>query len=392
MTELCQEYGVSRKTAYKWLKRFRQEGVPGLVDDSRRPRRSPRATSDGMRAEIVAQKQAHPKWGPKKLRELLVRRFGDRAPSRRTVERVLRDFGLIRKCRRRRPSAAPQMRPSVVVDVPNALWTVDFKGWWRTSDGKRVEPLTVRDAFSRFVLALRRTPSTREQDARPVFEDLFRRHGLPKAIQSDNGPPFASAVSLAGLTRLSAWWIALGIEVVRSRPGCPQDNGGHERMHLDVSLEFEDRGATALDAQQAVFDQWVAEFNHVRPHEALGMRTPSEVYVPSSRRMPALVLTTYPNHLHTHRVDVFGQIDHRRWRAYVTLTLARHLVAVEEREDGKCLVWFCNLLLGSFVYRRDKRVVPPEPVDLGEARLLEPVDACGESARPETVEARVASE
>jgi transposase InsO family protein len=373
LAELCREYGVSRKTAYKWLQRFRDRGVPGLVDGSRRPHRSPTATADAIRNEIVVLKQAHPKWGAKKLRELLVRTHGDQAPSKRTVERVLRDFGLIRRYRRRRPSALPGPRPNVVVDAPNALWTVDFKGWWRTVDGKRCEPLTIRDAFSRYVLAMRVLPSTREQEVRPVFEELFKRYGLPKAIQSDNGTPFASASSLAWLTRLSAWWMALGIEVVRSRPGCPQDNGGHERMHLDVSIELEASGTrTALDAQQAAFDQWVAEFNHVRPHEALGMRTPSEIYVPSSRRMPALVLITYPKQLYAHRVDVFGQIQHRRWRVYVTMTLAHHLVAVEERQEGKCLVWFCDLLLGSFVYRRERRLVPWKPVELGQAPSSNP--------------------
>lgn len=384
LAELCREYGVSRKTAYKWLQRFRDRGIPGLVDVSRRPHRSPTITGNSMRDEIVAQKQAHPAWGPKKLQELLVRTHGDRAPSKRTVERVLRDHGLIRKLRRRRASAAPGPRPSVVVDAPNALWTVDFKGWWLTSDGRRCEPLTVRDAFSRYVLAMRVVPSARQQDVRPVFEELFRRYGLPKAIQSDNGPPFASSASLAWLTRLSAWWMALGIDVVRSRPGCPQDNGGHERMHLDMSLELESVGARiTLDDQQAVFDQWVAEFNHVRPHEALGMRTPAEIYVPSSRRMPAMVLSAYAKYMHPHRVDVFGQIDHRRWRVYVTLALSRHLVAVEELEDGKCQVWFCNLLLGSFVYRKERRLVPADPRDEISKTSSEPIESSGGSADPD---------
>jgi transposase InsO family protein len=343
------------------MKRFRDQGVPGLVDASRRPRRSPTLTPDAIRNEIIRQKQAHPKWGPKKLRELLARKYGERAPGRKTIDRVLRDVGLINKPRRRRPGRmVVGSRPSVVVDAPNALWTVDFKGWWRTTDGRRCDPLTVRDAFSRYVLAIRVMPMTREEPVRAVFEELFRRYGLPKAIQSDNGTPFASALSLGGLTRLSAWWVDLGVDVVRSRPGCPQDNGGHERMHLDVSVELEGDRASTLEAQQAAFDEWVAEFNHVRPHEALGMRTPAQVYVPSKRRMPTLVLTTYPSHMSVHRVNERGFIEHRGWRVYVSLPLSGRLIAIEEFDD-RCDLWFCNLRLGAFVYRRDDRLQPPEP-------------------------------
>lgn len=198
--------------------------------------------TEAMKAEIVRLRQAHPTWGGKKLRILLMKSHGERAPAVKTIERVMREYGLIRARRWRvRSVAVPVGAPSVVVDGPNDLWTVDFKGWWHTADGERCDPLTVRDGYSQFVLALRALPKTGTSAVRPVFEDRFRRYGLPKAIQSDNGPPFAHVLSLGGLSMLSAWWVALGIHVVRGRPGCPQDNGGHERMHVDVCLDLQAR-------------------------------------------------------------------------------------------------------------------------------------------------------
>ena len=355
---LCRQYGVSRKTGYKWLRRFKAEGVVGLVSESRRPKTSPTEMTEAMKAEIVRSRQAHPTWGAKKLRMLLMKSHGERAPAVRTIERVMREYGLIRARRwRTRSVAVPAGAPSVVVEAPNDLWTVDFKGWWHTTDGERCDPLTVRDAYSRTVLALRALPKTGTSSVRPVFEDLFRRYGLPKAIQSDNGPPFAHVLSLGGLSTLSAWWVALGIHVVRSRPGCPQDNGGHERMHVDVCLDLQARPGASLLAQQARFDEWVAEFNHVRPHEALAMRTPAELYRPSDRRLPALVVPTYPKDWYPHTVDATGKITHRRWSVYLSKVLSRYIVAVEER-TSEFRVWFCNLLLGRYVYRVDNKVSP----------------------------------
>ena len=360
VTELCREYGVSRKTAYKWIKRFKETGVAGLVSESRRPRRSPKMTREALRAEIIRLRRAHPTWGAKKLRQLLLRSGIDDAPCTKTIERVLKQAGLVRRHKwRPRSVAVPQDSPRVVVDAPNDLWTVDFKGWWQTGDGRRCEPLTVRDAHSRYILALRTLPRSSEAYVRPVFEELFARYGMPTAILSDNGPPFATVLALGGLSRLSAWWIALGINVVRSRPGCPQDNGAHERMHLDIGIELQAAAASSVAAQQAVFDEWVTEFNHVRPHEALRMATPADVYRPSKRKLPAMVIPSYPKHWFVHRVEPTGHITHRRWRTYLSKTLAGHLVAVEEAAELR--VWFCNLLLGGYVHQRDKKVSPLLP-------------------------------
>lgn len=360
VTELCRQYGVSRKTAYKWIKRFREAGVAGLVGESRRPRRSPQITREALRAEIIRLRRAHPTWGAKKLRQLLLRSGVDEPPCTKTIERILDQAGLVRRHRwRPRSVAVPTGAPRVVVNGPNDLWTVDFKGWWQTKDGKRCEPLTVRDAHSRYILTLRALPRSSEACVRPVFEELFGRYGVPAAILSDNGPPFATVLALGGLSRLSAWWLALGINVVRSRPGCPQDNGGHERMHLDIGAELQAAAAGSVPAQQALFDDWLTEFNHVRPHEALQMRTPADLYRPSKTRMPTLVIPSYPKHWFVHRVEPTGHITHRCWRTYLSKTLEGHLVAVEEAPDLR--VWFCNLLLGGYVHRQDKKVSPLLP-------------------------------
>ena len=258
--ELCREFGISRKTGYKWLERFHERGLEGLVDQSTRPQSSPGRTTSEIAVEIIRLRQAHGTWGPKKIRKLLSKRLPleSELPSLRTISRVLSRVHLLRKKRRRRPADQGWMlqatRKHVVVEVPNDVWTVDFKGWWTTGDGRRCEPLTVRDAFSRYILALRILPRSDTERVRAVFEELFERHGLPKVIQSDNGAPFAAGRSLAGLTKLSAWWISLGIDIVRSRPGCPQDNGAHERMHADISVELQTQAAQSIRAQQRACD------------------------------------------------------------------------------------------------------------------------------------------
>jgi len=241
-------------------------------------------------------------------------------------------------------------RPRVVALGPNDLWTVDFKGWWKAGDGSRCEPLTVRDAYSRFVLELGLLPSTKTSHVRRVFEELFKRWGLPKAIQSDNGPPFASLRALGGLTQLSAWWVSLGIEVVRSRPGTPTDNGAHERMHADVSVEIQAEAAQTRKLQQAACDEWRAEFNHVRPHEALDMKTPAEVYKPSSRQLATAPVARHVGGMKLVRVGKSGHIATRDRAAllYLGVALATYQVGLDEREDGYSYVWFFDRLLGRF--------------------------------------------
>jgi putative transposase len=307
---LCREYGVSRETGHKWVKRFKERGYEGLEEQSRRPKTTPLATAEELVIATLQGREAHPRWGPYKLHVLLRRRFGEQTPSKRTIARILQRANKVRERRKRSPISVVERAPTMAAQAPNDVWTVDFKGWWRTLNGDRCEPLTVRDACSRFLLAVV-VCSTKNRDVRPVFERLFRRHGVPKAIQCDNGVPFVSVRARAGLSSLSAWWVSLGIRLVRSRPGCPQDNGGHERMHSDVRADVQSRPAATREEQQRVIDRWRQEFNHVRPHQALGGKTPAEVYKVSERRRPVSKTFDYPKHFYVGRVAGGGKLAFR---------------------------------------------------------------------------------
>ena len=349
ITELAKEYGVSRKTAHKWVARFRERGLSGLVDESRRPHSSPQQTRADAVFEAVELRKKHPTWGPKKISAVLQRHHpGEDVPSLTTVGRILKQSGLLKRRMRRSSGGAQHRAPDFIVKAPNDLWTVDFKGWWRTLDGERHDPLTIRDAQSRFVLAMRLLERTRTEDVRPVFEELFKRYGLPKAIQSDNGPPFASIRAPRGLTQLSAWWVSLGIDFVRSRPGCPQDNGAHERMHVDVKFELQDCAASSKEEQQRACDDWTTVFNYERPHEALEMKVPADVYQPSERRMTRYVVGGFPNGCTMAKVSKTGKICYDGGgKFYLTHGLGGHHVGLQ-RVGVVVRVWFYHLLLGSF--------------------------------------------
>jgi transposase InsO family protein len=366
---VCRKHGVSRKTGYKWLERFKKGGWQDLVDEGRRPGSSPLKTSADVAMQILDIRKAHATWGPRKIHRLLEKKLGPDAevPSVRTIARVLQAARLVRK-RRRRPNdqgrALLEARRHVTVEGPNDLWTVDFKGWWLAGDGTRCEPLTVRDAHSRFVLALEIVPSTDGHVVRGVFERLFERYGLPRAILSDNGPPFASPTSLCGLTRLSVWFLSLGIDVVHSRPGCPQDNGAHERMHRDMRAELQATAAASVAAQQARCAQWQLEFNHVRPHEALAMRTPAEDYSPSQRRLKDVPLGGFfPEDCDLVTLTRRGSFKYRRMDVRVSKALSQLEVGVERVKPGatQVRIWFHRLLLGFFPLGTDRPYVPVEP-------------------------------
>jgi putative transposase len=357
MAELCREFGISRKTGYKWLARYDALGVDGLRDMSRRPQRVI-STSGEVVLGIIEARRAHPRWGPKKLREVLKRRRGAHdVPSVRTIARILMRAGepLIRKRRVTSASVATYVPVKADVNHPNDLWTVDFKGWWRTLDGQRCEPLTVRDAHSRCVLCVKLMRSTSWKSVKQVFEKLFEGNGLPKAIWVDNGSPFASTRARGGLTRLSAWWVALGIRVLRSRPGHPEDNGAHERMHGDMRWDLEDNAARSVAEQQKACDRWVEEFNHIRPHEALGMRTPGELYRRSARRYQGPRRPSYPSGYLVRKVDVSGHVRLRGSRFFVGGGLGGFLVGCEEPAEGRYRVWFYEEDLGLLDSRREDR-------------------------------------
>lgn len=349
---LCREFNVSRPTGYATLRRFDEQGMAGLEDRARGPSRgSGIKCSAEVALEIVRLRQRKPTWGPKKILLVLARTWPkSELPSTRGFWRILERAGLAssrRTRRRRHGDFAPTHKPEVVVTAPNDLWTVDFKGWWRTRDGKKCEPLTVRDAYSRFVLSIELVGSTRIALVKEIFEQLFRDYGMPKAIQSDNGPPFASTTSLCGLTKLSAWWVALGIEVVRSRVACPQDNGGHERLHLDMAAELERHPAATRAAQQEACDLFREEFNGVRPHEAIGNQTPSAVYRKSGKAYDGAPLQpTYPEHMEVRRVAKCGTVRYAGFQRNLSQALGGYDVGFEYLGEQRFRVWFAELCIG----------------------------------------------
>jgi putative transposase len=337
---LCQEYGVSAKTGYKWKQRFLQEGIEGMAEESRRPKTSPEQLLEGEVCEIVRLKMAHLSWGPRKIRELYLRRHGEVA-SESTFKRVLERAGLTQKRRKRRSSEAGRLCSGRRATAANEVWTVDFKGWWR-SGAKRCEPLTVRDEHSRYLLEVRALQDARSETVRKSFERLFERQGLPGAIRSDNGSPFASALALLGLSRLSAWWVALGIDLERGRPGHPQDNGAHERMHRDISRELEALG----ESDQEALDLWRQTFNFARPHEALGMRCPGELYAPSHRKYDGTPEDLEYPQMCTRRVCQHGLIKVDGQRLFLSTSLAGWSVGLKPITQNVMDVWFGRLLLG----------------------------------------------
>lgn len=349
VSQLCRDFGVSRNNAYKWIRRFRQEGEAGLEDRSRRPRNSV-GTSGETVLRLLELRRQYPKWGPKKLRVLMLGKpdSGD-VPSVKTIARILDRAGepRIRKVRRRLRLVTRQL-DKLVVNAPNDVWTVDFKGWWRTIDGKRYEPLTVRDAFSRCVLCLQMLGSMSAEVVKPAFDKLFEAVGLPRVIRVDNGAPFACTSAPAGLSRLSAWWTSLGIRVSFSRPAHPQDNGSHERMHLDVAYELEADPAGSAMLQQRAADRWRRQFNEVRPHEALGMKTPAALYVRSSRRHRGVRTPAYPATYAVRRVTRQGCVRYAGKVVFISESVVGFDVAVRKTRPGRLKVKFYELDLGSF--------------------------------------------
>lgn len=342
--ELCREYGISAKTGYKWKERFLEQGLAGMAEQPRRPDKSPHGLVESVVCEIIRIKEAHRTWGPRKIRELYARVHGRTVtPSESSFKRVLDRAGLVEKRRLRQREESGRLHSGRRASAPNEVWTVDFKGSWHGAQGGRCEPLTVRDESSRYVLELRRLEDARTQTVRARFEELFRKHGLPGAIRSDNGPPFASVHGLLGLTRLSAWWLALGIDLERGRPGCPQDNGAHERLHLDIARELE---AARLGEEQAVLDTWRETFNEERPHEALGMRCPTEVYTRSPRAYNGPIDDlNYPG-MRPLRVTNAGCINLREQWIFISSALAGWSIGLEAISEAIWNVWFGRMRLG----------------------------------------------
>jgi transposase InsO family protein len=346
-TEICRRFGISTKTGYKWLKRFEEGGFPALKDQPTVAKNVRNKTDDKTLKRIIRLKKRHLFWGAKKIQALYQKKYpGEHVPSRNTFEEIFKREGFTKK--RRRKAAYAEIQPArIKAEKPNDLWTVDFKGWWWTSKKERCEPLTVRDDCSKNILAIEVPEKGDTGCVKAVFEGLFRKYGLPLYIRSDNGPPFGNVLNMWGLTKLSVWWLSLGIKIDRSAPGHPEHNGSHERMHKDMMIELQNKIHGDLKLHQKMFDKWRKEFNEVRPHESLGMKTPSEVYIKSERKYwgPDVEID-YQGKMKSRTVNDRGFFNWKLKRIFVGNPFAGYIVGVKERVNKWPEVWFCDMKLG----------------------------------------------
>jgi transposase InsO family protein len=362
MTELCDQYGISRKTGYKWVGRYEAEGRAGLVDRSRCPHHSPRATDADIVERLCEARRRHPTWSARKLIAVLRRHDPTAAwPARSTGCDLLKAHGLIRARRRRDRSRAPAS-PLAPIRRANEVWTTDFKGEFRTGDGRYCYPLTLRDGFSRYVLRCDALVTKRGEVVQQRFARAFAEYGLPERIRSDNGGPFA-ATGLTRLSYLSVWWIRLGIQPERIALGHPEQNGSHEQFHRVLKAETTRPPAPHGTAQQQRFHRFRVEYNEERPHEALHDRPPASCYTPSRRSFPArLPPLEYPGHMEVRRVSSIGQTSWRGRALYLTEALADQAVAFDEVDDGIWMLYFGALRLARFDERtRTLTAVPHGP-------------------------------
>lgn len=349
MSDLCREYGISRKTGYKFQERFEAYGLDGLGDRPPGPRESPHRTAETTIERIIALRREHPTWGPRKLKAYLsIKDAGIRFPAASTIDTILRRHQLIEP-RQRRRHTSPYASPLAKAEAPNDVWCTDFKGQFRMGNGKYCFPLTISDRFSRAILGCEALEGTDTVLARPIFERAFRTFGLPRVIRSDNGVPFSST-GLLGLSRLSVYWIRLGIRPERIAPAHPQQNGQHERMHLVLKQETTRPAGQNLLEQQERFDRFMQVYNEERPHEALGMRRPADSYRPSPRAFPDVMpYLSYPLHDESRVVMKCGHIF--LWKrsekvVFISAALAGERLGLRELADDQWLVSFAGTDLG----------------------------------------------
>jgi putative transposase len=354
MTELCTRFGISRKTGYKWLGRYVQEGLSGLQERPRIPRHCPHRIAPDIAVVLLEAKRLHPNWGPRKIVSYSAQHYPAlQLPAASSTGELFRKAGLSRPKQRRRRPQHPGA-PALHAGSPNEVWTADFKGQFRTGDGVYCYPLTVADAYSCYLLSCAARLSTKHGEAQPIFECLFREYGLPGAIRTDHGAPFATP-AFCGLSKLSVWWIKLGIRHQRIAPGWPEQNGRHERMHRTLKAEATRPPERNQATQQARFDRFCREYNQERPHEALGQRTPASLYHASPRRMPTkLAEPEYPGHCLVRRVSNAGTFRFQSRQLFLSDTLLQEWIALEETGDGIWSIYFYDVLLARLDERNFK--------------------------------------
>jgi putative transposase len=361
---ICRRFGISRKTGYKWSKRYRAGGFKALEDASRRPHHRGNIYRFCWQERLCKARRACVHWGPKKLRWRLQKAFPrvKRIPAVSTLARWLLEHNLVKKPKRRaRPGPVLPGRGVRAAKSCNEVWTIDFKGWFRTGDGRRCEPLTVRDLHSRFVLAVVLLSNQSDAGVRRAMAQIFRRHGLPKAIRMDNGAPFGGNGAL-GLSRLSVWWLRLGIAVDFVRPAHPQDNGAHEQMHRVLKAEVAAPPAPSMQAQKRRVRAWILRYNQERPHDALDQQVPADIYRSSARRMPRqLKAAKYPRSWKVRRVRNRGHVKWQGRQRFVGRAFVGEIVGLKATADGIQEVYLEGHLIG-LLYDRDPTGMRPASV------------------------------
>lgn len=348
ISELCRQFGISRKTGYKLLSRYELDGLSGIEPKSRRPLHCPDAVCADLVCEIVSIRNAHPRWGGLTIQSILQRSCtSEKIPSARTIDRILDRCGMVEPRRRR---SGRKYHPEKVIrpSATNDVWTVDFKGWWRTKDGKRCVPLTIRDEYSRYVLEIAALSEGTTEAVKSRFISCFEQYGLPRYIRSDNGSPFCAYLGLKGLSGLSVWWIKNGILPNRIPPGSPQHNGAHERLHRDIKAEIQNNPAKNLKTQQRIFDQWREEFNTIRPHRALQMDTPSSRYRVSERTYRSkLERFQYDDGFENRKVTSRGMVWWKGSEHFVSGALSRETIGLRKENEHTLSLWFQDFFLGN---------------------------------------------
>lgn len=346
---ICEDFGISEKTGHKWKNRFYEEGKLGLYEKSREAENHPNALPEDTVIAIIQLKTAHPYWGAKKILELFKKsRRNAEVPSLSSVNRILSKANLIKK-RRVKPVSVDcrRLHAHIQPQEVNDVWAIDFKGYWR-SDGEICEPFTVRELVSRKILCVKLMQSKSSEAVRAVMTELFKKYGLPKVIRSDNGTPFSSPNGVLSLTSLSAWWITLGITPDRTEKGSPGQNGSLERMHADIAREIEGKVRGGVLANQAVIDAWVEEYNSVRPNEAIGMKTPDEVFIPSERKyIGDYEEIEYPLGFLTRKVTAGGEIVLNSIRIAIGHSLKGLYIGLKPLENNSYEAYLADFILGT---------------------------------------------
>lgn len=376
MTELCHRFGISRKTGYKLVARYEKEGPDGLKDRSRAPRNRANKIPDDVVRAVLLVRRRHPTWGSKKILAVLEReREVERIPARSTIDSILKRAGLVipRKHRRKR-CGGRRLAPVVPADNPNDSWSMDYKGWFRVGDGTRCDPLTVNDVFSRASLVCEPLVEPKLEDVQRHLERAFREYGLPGVVLSDNGPPFGTN-GIGGLSRLGVWMLRLDVQPVFIQPGHPEQNGRHERFHETLKAETASPPKCSIRAQKQAFNKFVSCYNEERPHEALGMKTPNELYVPSRRAMPRRVPGfEYSESTVTRRVRADGCIKIYGRSVFVGLAFYKQDVGLIEVDEGVFHVFGGRMRLGVLLEQAGTIVPLAEDLESSPRRRTEEAD------------------